>query len=52
MIPPDIGEVPADRHTPHEAEITEFRRAIIAELQSRDALRRRFTRHPQTAHRR
>jgi len=42
MIPPDIGEVPAERYNGSEAEIPEFAARIIAELQSRDALKTQF----------
>jgi signal transduction histidine kinase len=42
MIPPDVGKAPADRHDILEPEISEFAARIIAELQSRDALKTQF----------
>ncbi len=42
MIAPDMGDVPAERHTGLEAQIPEFAARIIAELQSRDALKTQF----------
>jgi len=42
MIAPDMGDVPTERHTGLEAQIPEFAARIIAELQSRDALKTQF----------
>lgn len=42
MNAPDMGDVPAERHTGLEAQIPEFAARIIAELQSRDALKTQF----------
>jgi len=42
MKAPDMGEAPAERHTGLEPQIPEFAARIIAELQSRDALKTQF----------
>jgi signal transduction histidine kinase len=43
MIPPEVGEAtPTDRQSAIEPEIPEFAARIIAELQSRDALKTQF----------
>ena len=42
MNAPESGEIPAERHTGLEPQIPEFAARIIAELQSRDALKTQF----------